>query len=90
MNFEESRTKELIDAEHARGGQAPAAALILMVTTLVEHGASIATVKKMVPTIVQAIILATGERDGTFKVLSRAIQLFGEDLADIGREGSSE
>ena len=87
MNFNDSRTQELIDAEAARGGQAPAAALILIITTVVEHGASLATLKKMMPTLVQAVIFATGERDETFRALSQALQLFAKDLANIHEEG---
>ena len=86
MNFEDSRTISLVEAEAARGGPAPATALILLISGCVDAGAPIAEVKKLIPTFVQAIIIATGEKDKTFQTLCGALKAFGGDLADIAKE----
>jgi hypothetical protein len=81
--FDNSRTRELLDAEKARGGPQPAAAMCLLYTEIALLGLPRERFHHFMRAAAQAVVLAAGEKKKTFLAICAILDVVGRDLDDF-------
>lgn len=93
MNFEASRTRELLEAEEARGGPRPVAAYLNILLACKMLGLPAAVMRHLAPEAMRSILMAhcsSGEARKAKEVTASLVAIlsaFANDLSDLAEKG---